>query len=142
MRYESFLTKSESACSMVLLVKVILVGGSTRIPKVQELLKDYHREEPIQVIQLDEAVVFGATIQAAVLSGQVDFNVPMLQKKTISFLTLGIELNGGAFLPIIKGNTDIPTKISKMYAVVFLRHFYFLIISSSVSQLLLTTNLL
>ena len=137
MRYEPFLTKSESAYSMVLLVKVILVGGSTRIPKVQELLKDYFGKEPSRDIDPDEALVVGATIQAGVLSGQINFNV-----LNVSSRTLGIELNGGAFIPIIKRNIVIPTKISKMYAVVFLRHFHFLMISSSVSQLLLTTNLL
>ena len=137
MRYESFLTKSESACSMILLVKVVLVGGSTRIPKVQELLKDYFGKEPSRDINPDEALVVGATIQAGVLSGQVDFTV-----LNVSSRTLGIEVNEREFIPIIKRNTVIPTKISKMYAVVFLRHFHFLMISSSVAQLLLTTNLL
>ena len=57
---------------MILLVKVILVGGSTRIPKVKELLKDYFGKEPSRDIDPDEALVVGATIQAAILSGQID----------------------------------------------------------------------
>jgi endoplasmic reticulum chaperone BiP len=114
MRYGISLTKS--ACSMIFLVKVILVGGSTRIPKVQEMLKDYFGKEPSRDINPDEAVAFGATIQAAILSGQVD-DITVLN---VSSLTLGVEIDGGAFVPIIKRNTVIPTKKSQMYAVVFL----------------------
>lgn len=93
-----------------MLVKVILVGGSTRIPKVQELLKDYFGKEPSQNINPDEAVAFGATIQAAILSGQVDG----ITVHDVNSLTLGIEVDGGAFAPIIKRNTVIPTKKSQM----------------------------
>jgi endoplasmic reticulum chaperone BiP len=101
---------------MILIVKVILVGGSTRIPKVQELLKDYFGKDPSPDIDPDVAVVVGATIQAAILSGQVSG----ITVHDVSSFTLGIEVNGGAFVPIIKRNTVIPTKKSQMYAVVFL----------------------
>ena len=103
-------------------VKVILVGGSTKIPKVQELLKDYFDKEPFRAINLDEAVAFGATIQAAMLSGQVNG----IAVHDVSSFTLGIEVNGGAFLPIIKRNTVIPTKETLMYAVVFLGRVFIL----------------
>lgn len=99
-----------------MLIKVVLVGGSTRIPKVQELLKDYFGKELSRDINADEAVAFGATIQAAILSGQID-GITVLD---VNSLTLGIEVNGGAFAPLIKRNTVIPTKKSQMYAVVFL----------------------
>ena len=105
---------------MILFAKVILVGGSTRIPKIQELLKDYFGKEPSRDINPDEAVVVGATIQAAMLSGEVDITV-----LDVNTLTRGIEVNGGAFAPIIMRNTPIPTKKSRMYAVVFLVTFSF-----------------
>ena len=123
---------------MILFVKVILVGGSTRIPKVQELLKDYFGKEPSRDINPDEAVVFGATIQAAILSRQLD-GITVLD---VNSLTLGIEVDGGKFQPIIKRNTVIPTKKSQMYAVGFLQRFHFLMTSPSVAQLLPTTNLM
>ena len=119
MRYEIFLTKS--AYSMILFVKVILVGGSTRIPKVQELLEDYFGKEPSRGINPDEAVVFGATIEAASQSRQID-NIAW---RNIYSLNLGIEVNGREFKPIIERNTQIPTTKSQMYAVYFLQHFHF-----------------
>ena len=105
-----------------MLVKVILVGGSTRIPKIRELLKDYFGKEPFRDINPVEVVVVGATIQAAILSDQVE-GITVLN---INSLTLGIEVNGGAFIPMIKRNTVIPTKKSLMYAVVFFEVFIFL----------------
>ena len=87
----------------------------------------------------NEAVV--RVVGATILSGQVN-HITVVDVKS---RTLGIELNGGAIIPIIKRNNVIPTKKTRMYAVVFLpsRHdCHFLIISSSVSQLLLTTNVL
>jgi heat shock protein 5 len=122
---------------MILLVKVILVGGSTSIPKVQELLKEYFGKEPSRD-NSDGAVVIGATIQAAILSGQCD-GITVLN---INSLTLGIEVNKGAFNPIIKRNTVIPTKGSQMYAVVFSSTFPFLMISPSAAQLVSTTKIL
>ena len=135
MRYEIFLTKS--AYSVILFVKVILVGGSTRIPKVQELLKDYFGKEPSRDINPDEAIVFGATIEAASRSGQID-NIAW---HNIYSLNLGIEVNGREFIPIIERNTQIPMTKSRMYVVYFHFHSSFLM-DSSVVQLLLTTNLL
>ena len=109
----NFLTKS--VYLMILYNKVILVGGSTRIPKVQELLKDYFDKEPSRDINSDEAVVVGATIQAAILSDQVD-GITVLN---INSLTLGIEANRGVFFPLIGRGTVLPTKTSQMYAALF-----------------------
>ena len=135
-RYDISLTNL--AYSMIFLVKVILVGGSTRIPKVQEMLKDYFGKEPSRDINPDEAVASGATIQAAILSGQVD-GITVLD---VNSLTLGIEVDGGAFAPIIKRNTVIPAKKSQMYADCFSFVTFFFIFSLQVSQLLLTNKLL
>jgi endoplasmic reticulum chaperone BiP len=85
-------------------------------------LKDYFDKEPSRDINPDEAVVVGATIQAAILSHQVD-SITVLN---INALTLGIEVNGGAFFPIIKRNTVIPTRKTQMYVVVFFDVFIFL----------------
>jgi len=76
------------------------------------MLKDYFGKEPSQNINPDEAVAFGATIQAAILSGQVD-GITVLD---VNSLTLGIEVDGGAFAPIIKRNTVIPTKKSQIFS--------------------------
>ena len=76
------------------------------------MLKDYFGKEPSRDINPDEAVASGATIQAAILSGQVD-GITVLD---VNSLTLGIEVDGGAFAPIIKRNTVIPAKKSQMYA--------------------------
>jgi molecular chaperone DnaK (HSP70) len=78
-------------------------------------LKDYFGKEPSQDVNPDEAVAIGATIQGAILSGQVD-GITVLD---VTSLTLGIELKGGKFVSLIKRNTAIPTKKSQMYADVF-----------------------
>lgn len=100
-------------------------------------MKDYFGKELSRDINPDEAVVFGTTIQAPVFSGQAGISV-----LDINPLTVGIEVNGGTFVPIIKRNTVIPTKKTMMYAVVFLGYFHFLMTSPLVSQLLVTTNVL
>jgi heat shock protein 5 len=90
-----------------------LVGGSTRIPKVQQLLKDYFGKEPSKSINPDEAVAYGAAVQGGIISGADDNNIILID---VNPLTLGIETTGGVFTPIIKRNTIIPTKKSQMYA--------------------------
>ena len=122
MRYENSFNVSSFAlfCS----VKIVLVGGSTRIPKVQELLKNYFGKEPSRSINPDEAVAYGAAIQGAILSGfkgQID-DITLLD---INSLTLGIETTGGVFAPIINRSTVIPTKKSQMYAIVSAEAFSF-----------------
>lgn len=78
-------------------------------------MKDYFGKEPSRDVNPDEAVAIGATIQGAILSGQVD-GITVLD---VNSLTLGIEVYGGRFAPLIKRNTAIPTKKSQMYADVF-----------------------
>ena len=86
--------------------EVILVGGSTRIPKVQELVKEIFGKEPHKGVNPDEVVAAGAAIQGAVLSGDVK-DVLLLD---VTPLTLGIETLGGVFTKMIARNTTIPTK--------------------------------
>jgi len=86
--------------------KVILVGGSTRIPKVQALVKEITGLEPDKSVHPDEAVSLGAAIQAGILGGEVK-DVLLLD---VTPLTLGIETLGGIKTPLIERNTTIPTK--------------------------------
>lgn len=88
-----------------------MVGGSTRIPKVQQLLKDYFGKEPSKSINPDEAVAYGAAVQGGILSGATNTDGVILID--VNPLTLGIETTGGVFAPIIKRNTIIPTKKSQ-----------------------------
>ena len=85
---------------------VILVGGQTRMPAVQETVKDFFGQEPRKDVNPDEAVAVGAAIQGAVLSGDKT-DVLLLD---VTPLTLGIETMGGVLTPIIEKNTMIPTK--------------------------------
>jgi molecular chaperone DnaK len=86
--------------------EVILVGGQTRMPKVQEVVKDFFNKEPKKDVNPDEAVAMGAAIQAGVLGGEVK-DVLLLD---VTPLTLGIETMGGVRTPLIDKNTTIPTK--------------------------------
>jgi len=91
---------------------VILVGGQTRMPKVQETLKQFFGREPVKGINPDEAVALGAAIQAGVLKGEVG-EVLLLD---VTPLTLGIETLGGVATPLIARNTTIPTKKSQIFS--------------------------
>ncbi len=92
--------------------EVILVGGSTRIPKVQALVKELFGKEPHKGVNPDEVVAAGAAIQGAVLSGDVK-DVLLLD---VTPLTLGIETLGGVFTKMIMRNTTIPTKKSEIFS--------------------------
>ena len=92
--------------------KVILVGGSTRIPAVQEAVKNFTGKEPSKGVNPDECVAVGAAIQAGVLTGEVK-DVVLLD---VTPLTLGIETAGGIATPLIERNTTIPTKKSQVFS--------------------------
>jgi molecular chaperone DnaK len=91
---------------------VILVGGQTRMPLVQEKVQEFFGQEPRRDVNPDEAVAMGAAIQAAVLAGDVT-DVLLLD---VSPLTLGIETMGGVATPLIEKNTTIPTKKSQVFS--------------------------
>jgi molecular chaperone DnaK len=91
---------------------VILVGGQTRMPKVQETITQFFGREPVKGINPDEAVALGAAIQAGVLKGEVG-EVLLLD---VTPLTLGIETLGGVATPLIPRNTTIPTSKSQIFS--------------------------
>ena len=92
--------------------EVVLVGGSSRIPAVQKLVKDYTGKEPNQSVNPDEVVAVGAAIQAGVLAGEVK-DIVLLD---VTPLTLGIETLGGVMTPLVPRNTTIPVSKSQTFS--------------------------
>jgi molecular chaperone DnaK len=92
--------------------EIVLVGGSTRIPKVQEMVKGYFGKEPNKSVNPDEVVALGAAVQAGVLGGEKT-DILLLD---VTPLSLGIETLGGVSTPMIQKNTTIPTRKSEIFS--------------------------
>ncbi len=92
--------------------EIILVGGSTRIPAIQEAVKKFFGKEPNKGVNPDEVVALGAAVQAGVLAGEVK-DVLLID---VTPLSLGIETMGGVFTKLIESNTTIPTKKSQVFS--------------------------
>jgi molecular chaperone DnaK len=91
--------------------ELVLVGGSTRIPMVQKLVKEFFGKEPNRSVNPDEVVAVGAAVQAAILKGDIK-DVVLLD---VTPLSLGVETQGGVMTPLIARNTTIPTRKSEVF---------------------------
>jgi len=97
--------------------EIVLVGGSPRIPKIQKLVSDFFNKDPNKSINPDEAVAYGAAVQAAILSGDTSSkSTNEILLLDVAPLSLGIETAGGVMTALIKRNTTIPTKKSETFS--------------------------
>jgi heat shock protein 1/8 len=95
---------------------VVLVGGSTRVPKIRDLLKEKFGDKLRLDINPDEAVAYGATVQAAILCGENDNAIRDLVLADVTPLSLGIETAGGVMTVLIKRNTSVPCKVEQIFS--------------------------